>query len=279
MHQDAALRASCRLARKADQIRLLALEAEFRRVMEDEDRSLPRRYALARRLEMTAKNIRLVDPLVGEESIGGLRVGPILTNQRDALTHVAPDLCEQFAEPATKPLILKLASRNFPINPRLDTGRQSLSTRHRAFLHQAHRAPRTSESGAQQRITTDSTDSRFRPRRPAQIRRQMWVIERSLCRLQCARGQAENLIKLHMTQLASDRTSCRSALANQVRLVLHTAAYWLMLTVRDAIPKARELAAAEFATLRLRLLKIAARVVETTSRIRLAFAAACPEPT
>ena len=70
--------------------------------------------------------------------------------------------------------------------------------------------------------------------------------------LYCARGQAENLIKLHKTQLASDRTSCRSALANPVRLVLHTAAYWLMLTVRDAIAKVRELAAAEFATLRLR---------------------------
>ena len=95
--------------------------------------------------------------------------------------------------------------------------------------------------------------------------------------LYCARGQAENLIKLHKTQLASDRTSCRSALANQVRLVLHTAAYWLMLTVRDAIPKARDLATAEFATLRLRLLKIAARVIETASRVRLAFAAACPE--
>jgi hypothetical protein len=95
--------------------------------------------------------------------------------------------------------------------------------------------------------------------------------------LYCARGQAENLIKLHKTQLASDRTSCRSALANQVRLVMHTAAYWLMLTVRDAIPKARELATAEFTTLRLRLLKVAARVVETASRIRLAFAAACPE--
>jgi len=39
----------------------------------------------------------------------------------------------------------------------------------------------------------------------------------------CARGQAENLIKLHKTQLSSDRTSCRSAIANQVRLVLHTA--------------------------------------------------------
>src|SRR5450631_3507182 len=81
--------------------------------------------------------------------------------------------------------------------------------------------------------------------------------------LYCARGQAENLIKLHKSQLASDRTSCRSALANQVRLVLHTAAYWLILTVRDAIPKPRDLATAEFTTIRLRLLKIAARVTET----------------
>ena len=95
--------------------------------------------------------------------------------------------------------------------------------------------------------------------------------------LYCARGQAENLIKLHKRQLASDRTSCRSALANQVRLVLHTAAYWLMLTVRDAIPKPQPLAVAEFATLRARLLKIAARITETASRVRIAFAAACPE--
>ena len=95
--------------------------------------------------------------------------------------------------------------------------------------------------------------------------------------LYCARGQAENLIKLHKSQLASDRTSCRSAGANQVRLVLHTAAYWLMLTVRDAIPKSRDLASAEFVTIRLRLIKIAARVIETASRVRLAFAACCSE--
>ena len=94
--------------------------------------------------------------------------------------------------------------------------------------------------------------------------------------LYCARGQAENLIKLHKAQLASDRTSCRSACANQVRLVLHTAAFWLMLAVRNAIPKSRDLAKAEFATLRLKLIKIAARVVEMASRVRLAFAAACP---
>ena len=95
--------------------------------------------------------------------------------------------------------------------------------------------------------------------------------------LYCARGQMENLIKLHKAQLASDRTSCGSAVANQARLVLHTGAYWLMLAVRDAIPKTRDLAKAEFATLRLRLLKIAARVIESATRIRVAFASACPD--
>ena len=54
----------------------------------------------------------------------------------------------------------------------------------------------------------------------------------------CARGQMENLIKLHKTQLHSDRTSCRSPLANQVRLVLHTAAYWLLLMRPRCHPQA-----------------------------------------
>jgi hypothetical protein len=70
------------------------------------------------------------------------------------------------------------------------------------------------------------------------------------------RGQAENLIKLHKTQLASDRTSCRSSLANQVRLALHTEAFWLMLTLRNVIPSPQPLAIAEFATLRARMLKV-----------------------
>ena len=85
----------------------------------------------------------------------------------------------------------------------------------------------------------------------------------------CQRGQAENLIKLHKAQLASDRTSCHSATANQVRLVLHTAAFWLMHTVRAAIPQGHALARCDFNTLRLRLLKIAARVIEHGRRIRV----------
>jgi len=94
--------------------------------------------------------------------------------------------------------------------------------------------------------------------------------------LYCARGQAENLIKLHKGQLASDRTSCRDPLANQVRLILHTAAYWLLLFVHDAIPRPQPLATAEFTTLRLHLIKIGACITETATRVRIAFTAACP---
>jgi hypothetical protein len=86
----------------------------------------------------------------------------------------------------------------------------------------------------------------------------------------------ENLIKLHKAQLASDRTSCHSATANQVRLVLHTAAFWLMLAVRSAIPKSDPLARAEFATIRDRLLKIGAKVIEHVARIRIHLPTSCP---
>ncbi len=93
----------------------------------------------------------------------------------------------------------------------------------------------------------------------------------------CQRGQAENLIKMHKAQLASDRTSCHAATANQVRLTLHTAAFWLMHTLRSAIPSGHALAKAEFNTLRLRLLKIAARIIEHGSRIRVRLPSSCPE--
>ena len=53
--------------------------------------------------------------------------------------------------------------------------------------------------------------------------------------------------------------SCHSATANQVRLVLHTAAFWLMHGVRAAIPPTNPLASCEFATIRERLIKIGAR--------------------
>jgi hypothetical protein len=62
-----------------------------------------------------------------------------------------------------------------------------------------------------------------------------------------------------------------------VRLVLHTAAFWLMHSVRSAIPETSPLARAEFQTIRDRLIKIGARVVEHIARIRIHLPTSCTE--
>ena len=92
----------------------------------------------------------------------------------------------------------------------------------------------------------------------------------------CGRGQAENLIKAHKLHLASDRTSCRKATANQFRLLIHTAAYWLMLTLRGLAPRTSFWRDAQFDTIRLNLIKVAARVTEMVTRIKLALPSAYP---
>ena len=92
----------------------------------------------------------------------------------------------------------------------------------------------------------------------------------------CARGQAENLIKAHKRHLASDRTSCSKATANQFRLVLHTAAYWLLHTLRGLAPKRSFWREAQFDTIRLAFIKVAARVTELTTRIKLALPSSYP---
>jgi hypothetical protein len=92
----------------------------------------------------------------------------------------------------------------------------------------------------------------------------------------CARGQAENLIKAHKLHLASDRTSCTKATANQFRLLLHTAAYWLILSLRGLAPRTSFWRDAQFDTIRLCLIKVAGRITEMVTRIKLALPTAFP---
>jgi hypothetical protein len=92
----------------------------------------------------------------------------------------------------------------------------------------------------------------------------------------CARGQAENLIKAHKLHLASDRTSCTKATANQFRLLIHTAAYWLLLTLRGLAPRTSFWRDAQFDTIRLCLVKVAGRVTEMVTRIKIALPSAFP---
>jgi Transposase DDE domain group 1 len=92
----------------------------------------------------------------------------------------------------------------------------------------------------------------------------------------CARGQAENLVKAHKAHLASDRTSCSKATANQFRLVLHTAAYWLLHTLRGLAPKRSFWRDAQLDTVRFALIKVVGRVAELASRIDLALPSGYP---
>jgi hypothetical protein len=92
----------------------------------------------------------------------------------------------------------------------------------------------------------------------------------------CARGRAENLVKAHKVHLASDRTSCSKATANQFRLVLHTAAYWLLHTLRGLAPRRSFWRAAQLDTLRLALIKVAGRVTELATRIKVSLPSGYP---
>jgi hypothetical protein len=92
----------------------------------------------------------------------------------------------------------------------------------------------------------------------------------------CARGQAENLIKAHKRHLASDRTSCSKATANQFRLLIHTAAYRLLHSLRGLAPKTSFWREAQFDTIRLALIKVAGRVTEMATRVKIALPSCYP---
>lgn len=94
--------------------------------------------------------------------------------------------------------------------------------------------------------------------------------------LYCARGQAENLIKAHKLHLASDRTSCTKAKANQFRLLIHTAASWLLHSPRGLAPTTSFWRDAQFDTLRLAFVKISARVTERVTRIKVSLPSSYP---
>jgi hypothetical protein len=80
------------------------------------------------------------------------------------------------------------------------------------------------------------------------------------------RGDVENRIKELKGDLLSGRTSCHRFLANQFRLFLHAAAFVLVQAIRRAL-SGTELAAAQAGTIRTKLLKVGARVKETTRRV------------
>jgi hypothetical protein len=81
----------------------------------------------------------------------------------------------------------------------------------------------------------------------------------------------ENRIKEQMC-LFADRMSAETMRANQLRLYLSAAAYVLVEALRRLALKGTELAEAQVDTIRLRLLKIGARVRVTVRRLVVSMA-------
>jgi hypothetical protein len=89
------------------------------------------------------------------------------------------------------------------------------------------------------------------------------------------RGETENRIKDLKVALKADRLSCHRFWANQFRLLLHAAAYWLMDTLRSKLVVAG-IERMQLDTLRLRLVKIGGRVRELLTKVRLHLASGHP---
>ena len=94
-------------------------------------------------------------------------------------------------------------------------------------------------------------------------------------RFYCQRGDPENRIKELKLDLKADRLSCHRFWANQFRLLLHAAAYVLMQAMRAALA-GTEFARAQVNTLRLRLLKVGARIRESVRRVWVQLPSAYP---
>ena len=84
------------------------------------------------------------------------------------------------------------------------------------------------------------------------------------------------MIKEHKLYTKSDRTLCHRWEANQFWLFLHSGAYWLLHQLRQAAPRRSLWCKATFETLRRAFLKVAVRIEELRSRLRIALPLAYP---
>ena len=93
----------------------------------------------------------------------------------------------------------------------------------------------------------------------------------------CPRGDMENRIKECQLDLMADRTSASTMRANQLRLWFASMAYVLIAALRRIALAGSELARATAGTIRLKLLKIGARVTVSVRRVKIALTSACPQ--
>jgi Transposase DDE domain group 1 len=141
-----------------------------------------------------------------------------------------------------------------------------------SFRHRATRWPRQRRILVKLDVTATGTSVRYmvtnRPGRAADLIH--WYE---------GRGTAENRIKELKRDVHADRLSCHRYRANAARLQLHTIALLMLAYYRHWVLATTELATASFTTIRLRLFKVAARVVRSVRRLWFHLASSWPHRT
>jgi hypothetical protein len=94
--------------------------------------------------------------------------------------------------------------------------------------------------------------------------------------LYCARGEMENRIKEQQLDLFADRTSTSQIRSNQIRLYFSSIAYCLLQALRELGLEGTKMARAQCSTIRVRLLKIGARVCVTVRKVWISMATGHP---
>jgi len=108
---------------------------------------------------------------------------------------------------------------------------------------------------------------------------EQWVARELYEQLYCQRGEMENRIKEQQLDLFADRTSSSTMRANQVRLWFSTTAYSLLHLLRCLGLKNTHWARAQCGTIRLKLLKIGARIKVSVRRVVISMASGYPYET
>jgi hypothetical protein len=107
------------------------------------------------------------------------------------------------------------------------------------------------------------------------LQREAWPTQALYEEQYCARGDMENRIKEQL-MLFSDRTSTHYLRSNQLRLYFSSIAYVLLQMLRRLGLEGTELAKAQCATLRLKLLKIGAVIRITVRKVWVSLAGGYP---
>src|SRR3954464_4719807 len=103
-----------------DRLGALALERELGGVLDHQNGAVRRGEAVARGLEMAGEDLRLADPILGEEAASRLRFRPVLAGERQASPDRARHTLDEFAQALAQTLVHEHASGQLAPPPGVD---------------------------------------------------------------------------------------------------------------------------------------------------------------